>query len=125
VGFAYRYFAIHNADRIAKDVVASCETCQRTKYYTRPTVGVQYYELPKKPGRVVSIDIFGPLPKTGRGLKYVLVCMDQFSKYTKLYGMKNQKAETIMEILEEEYFTDVGKPKEIVTDNGGQFITNK
>ncbi|KMQ83166.1 retrotransposable element tf2 protein type 3 [Lasius niger] len=51
--------------------------------------------------------------------------MDQFSKFTKLYPMKNQKLETIMDTLQLEYFSEYGVPSEILTDNGGQFITNR
>lgn len=37
--FMNKYFVGFNFDRIIKDVVASCEICQATKYYTRPTIG--------------------------------------------------------------------------------------
>lgn len=50
---------------------------------------------------------------------------DQFSKYTRLYPMQNQQLDTIMEILETEYFRTVGLPEEILTDNAGQFLTNR
>lgn len=51
--------------------------------------------------------------------------MDQFSKYTKLYPMVNQKLDSIIQILEDEYFPNIGKPSVILTDNGGQFITDR
>lgn len=92
---------------------------------TRPTVGEQYYELPDVPGRIASLDIFGPLPKTAQGFKYILVIMDQFSKFVKLYLMKDQKLDTIIDVLNERFFEDVGIPETILTDNGGQFITRR
>ncbi|KMQ91596.1 reverse ribonuclease integrase [Lasius niger] len=123
--FVERYFSIHNLERVVRDVVASCEICQSTKYYTRPSRGLEYYDLPCRPGETISIDLFGPLPQTPRGNKYVLVAMDQFSKLTKLFPIKNQKLETIMDTLQLEYFGRVGIPTEILTDNGGQFVTNR
>ncbi|KMQ90526.1 reverse ribonuclease integrase [Lasius niger] len=123
--FVERYFSIHNLERVVRDVVASCEICQSTKYYTRPSRGMEYYDLPCRPGETVSIDLFGPLPQTPRGNKYVLVTMDQFSKLTNLFPIKNQKLETIMDTLQLEYFSRIGIPSEILTDNGGQFITNR
>lgn len=119
--FAERYFAIRNLDKLTRDVVASCITCIATKYYTRPTVGINYYELPEVPGHTVSIDIFGPLPKDGDGYQYILVILDHFLKLTKFYSMKNQKLETITEILQGQYIPEIGKPREILTDKGGQF----
>ncbi|XP_070167754.1 uncharacterized protein [Polyergus mexicanus] len=64
VDFINGYFAVQNLKRVARDVVASCCVCQATKYYTRPTRGVEYYNLPEKPSEIISIDLFGPLPKT-------------------------------------------------------------
>jgi len=123
--FASKYFKIKNLERLVRDVVASCDTCQATKYYTRPTRGVEYFVLPERPGKVVSIDIFGPLPQTPKGFKYILVVMDQFSKLTKLYPMKSQKLDAIMDALQLEHFPQLGMPEEILSDNGGQFITNR
>lgn len=39
--------------------------------------------------------------------------------------MTNQKLDSIMEVLENDYFPEVGRPETILTDNGGQFITNR
>ncbi|KMQ88181.1 retrovirus-related pol polyprotein from transposon [Lasius niger] len=123
--FLKQYFMLNNLERVVRDVVASCDVCQSTKYYTRPTRGVEYYDLPERPGQTVSVDIFGPLPQTPRGNKYILVAMDQFSKLTKLYPIKNQKLESIMDCLQLGYFSQIGIPIEILTDNGGQFITGR
>ncbi|XP_024876997.1 serine/threonine-protein kinase PRP4 homolog [Temnothorax curvispinosus] len=71
------------------------------------------------------MDIFGPLPKTAQGYKYVLVIMDQFSKFIKLYPMKDQKLDTILGLLEGRFFADIGIPQTILTDNGGQFVTDR
>ncbi|XP_071574667.1 uncharacterized protein [Temnothorax nylanderi] len=123
--FLKRYFDGANFARIARDVVASCEICQATKYYTRATVGSEYYDLPEAPGDTLSMDIFGPLPVTNQGHKYVLVLMDQFSKYVKLYPMRDQRLDTIIEMLESRFFAEIGIPETILTDNGGQFLTDR
>lgn len=105
--------------------MASCEVWHATKYYTRPTREMEYYRLPNRPGYTISLDLFGPLPQSTKGNKCVLVLMDQFSKLTSLYPMRNQKLETIMDTLQTEYFTKNGFPEEILTDNGGQFLTER
>lgn len=94
--------------------------------YTRPTRGPQYYELPSESGKVASLDLYGPLPRSHDGNNYVLVIMDQFTKYTKIYPIKNQKLKTLEHVIENWYIPDIGRtPEEILTDCGGQFITNK
>ncbi|KMQ90096.1 pol polyprotein [Lasius niger] len=125
VDFAERFFAVNNLERIVRDVVASCHECIATKYYTRPTRGIEYYELPDAPNKIIAVDIFGPLPQTPRGYKYILVTMDQFSKLTRLFVMKNQKLETITRTLDARYFDNTPVPSEILSDNGGQFITDR
>lgn len=123
--FVRRFFQVSNLERLARDVVASCEICQATKYYTRPTRGAEYFVLPEKLGQVISLNIFEPLPQTPQGNKYIIVTMDQFSKLTNLYVMKNKKLDAIMDALQIQHFLTNGVPRKILTDNGGQFVTNR
>lgn len=125
IAFAEQHFYGFNIAKVARDVVASCKLCIATKHYQRATEGTQYFNLPNAPGMVVSLDIFGPLPKTREGYRYLLVLMDQFSKYTRLYPMDNQILETIVTILQDQYFPEEGLPGAILTDNGGQFRTER
>lgn len=80
---------VDNLDRVVRDVVASCNDCIASKYYIRPTVGDQYFDLPQDTGLVTSVDLFEPLPKSYGGNKYVLVLTDLFSKHTALCPLKN------------------------------------
>lgn len=125
IGFAKRYFKVPNLDRLARDVVASCHTCLATKYYTRPTRGPEYYDLPEECNKVISLDIFGPLPRTRNGNRYVIVTMDQFTKFVNCYAVTNQSIETIMLTLDDRYLPSMGIPEVILTDNGGQFLTDR
>lgn len=122
VSFAKTYFAVPGLERLARDVVASCHVCIASKYYTRPSAGQQYYTLPDRPGLTVSIDIFGPLPTSTKRNKYVIVLMDHFSKFVRFFPVRNQKLDTIMGVMEEKYFVEVGIPETVVSDRGGQFV---
>lgn len=124
--FTRRYFDIENLERIARDVVASCNLCMATKVYSRPTRGPEYYDLPRDIRQVTSIDLYGPLPRSYDGNVYVLVAMDQFSKFTMMYSMRNQKLKTIEKVLEEFYFQYIGRvPRTILSDCGGQFVASR
>lgn len=75
---------------------------------------------------MTSLDLYGPLPRSFNGNNYVIVLVDQFSKYTKMYPIKDQKLKTLQQVVENWYVPDIGQvPKEILTDCGGQFITRK
>lgn len=125
VDFGKKYFEINNIDRITRDIVASCEICIATKYYTRPTRGIEYYELPDDKDKTISLDIFGPLPRTQSSNRYIIVMMDQFSKLTNCYPVTNQKLQTIIETIETKYLEKMPIPETILTDNGGQFLTEE
>ena len=41
-----------------------------------------------------SIDVLGPLPRTARGNKYILVVMDYFSRWVEILPVPDHTAET-------------------------------
>jgi hypothetical protein len=48
---------------------------------------------------MVAMDVFGPLPDTYQGMKYILVVMDYFSKWPEVFALEDQQAETIFKYL--------------------------
>jgi hypothetical protein len=81
-----RTFHMHNLGRKVRKYVASCDTCQRVKHPNRSYKTEWRSHLPTDPGVLCSVDIYGPLPKGRGGVKYILVLLDVFSKYIKLYA---------------------------------------
>ena len=69
------------------------------------------------------MDFFGPLTETKYGYEYILVMMDTFTKYTKLYPLKQATTEAAIRSLES-FTASIGKPERILADKGTQF-TNK
>ena len=59
--------------------------------------------------------------KNNRGYRYVLVCVDNFSKYGWTIPMKNKYATTIKEAFEQIITTSKRKPNLIETDDGKEF----
>lgn len=51
-----------------------------------------------------------------RGKKLILVIIDLFTKYVKIYPSERTNVEEIKKCLEN-YVTEVGKPKRMITDN--------
>lgn len=69
----------------------------------------------------IATDIMGPLPETERGNKYILVVADYFTKWTEAYPLKNMEAQTITEVLVEQFLTKLGVPEVIHSDQGRQY----
>ena len=58
------------------------------------------------------------VPLTRRGNKYILVIIDQFTKWIECYALPNQEAESVAKKLAEEFILRFGCPLELHTDQG-------
>ena len=65
--------------------------------------------------------MLGPLPVTSSGKKYILVLVDQFTKWVEFYPMADQGAETTARKLVEEFISRWGCPLELHSDQGRNF----
>jgi len=101
--------------------IACCDTCQRVKFPNRATTMEERSHLPSKPGALCAIDLFGSLPTSRGGVKYILVCYDVFSKHMKLYPLKAATTKACLNKMTNHYFLHVVKPEVILSDNGTQF----
>ena len=70
------------------------------------------------------MDILGPLPRTPRGNRYVLVISDYFTKRTESYAIPDQTATTIAEKVASEFVSCFGVPRQIHSDQGTNFESN-
>ena len=58
-----------------------------------------------------SIDVLGPLKRTPRGNKYILVVMDYFSKWIEILRETDQTAETCADTILNEVMSRFGCPQ--------------
>jgi transposase InsO family protein len=66
-------------------------------------------------------NIYGRLLTSRGGVRYILICLDVFSKSIKLYALKSAKTKACLNKLVNQYFGTVIAPKVILSDNGTQF----
>jgi hypothetical protein len=81
--------------------------------------------MPSKPRELLAVDLYGPLPQARAGLKHVFVCLDVFSKHVKLYPLWTATTGICLNKLTGHYFTQVRRPKSILSDHGTQFNNAK
>lgn len=111
-----------------KDVkkwVLSCDLCQRVKDNNVKMEGPYQIMRSDKPGDLVSVDFYGALPRSLGDMEYIFVVLDVFSKYVKLYPIKNENTVTILRKLFDHYIPEMGKPSRIIADHGTQFTSPK
>ena len=105
-----------------EDVCAdSCLTCQLNKKYGKtPRHGLGDYQAGARLERV-HLDLLGQLPLSERGNRYVLMVVDQFTKWLSCITLPDQSAGTVAESFFEEFVTLLGCPTQIHTDQGRNF----
>lgn len=109
--------------RIRK-VVAACDLCQKSKP-SKTNRGDLHSVVVEKPGQLVCLDLIGPLPKSRGGVTQLLVVVDAFSKYVRLYPLKRATTVSILNRILKDYVPQVQKPRRILSDNGTQFTSQK
>lgn len=115
-----------NMHQTISDYVKACTECKLIKpsnENTRVPTG-EYFD-PKTVGRVLSIDLIGPLPAS----KYhkhiwIIMVVDVFSKYVFAKACTRATANVITEFLEKDIFYRFETPEIIISDNVTQFTSN-
>ena len=114
-------FHVRNLERKLRKFIAHCDLCQRCKHPNRAVTVEERYHLPEKPGDVCAIDIYGNLPTSRTGVRYILLFHDVFSRYFTLYPLRSATTKACLSKLINKYFGGVIKPKCILSDNATQF----
>lgn len=97
-----------------------CERCQSAKD-TQPFVSsFMGHLLASRPNEILAID-FTVLEPSSSGLENVLVMTDVFTKYTLAVPTRDQRAETVAQVLVVEWFCKFGVPGRIHSDQGRNF----
>ena len=104
-----------------KEYLQSCATCNQSKKNTLPgRMPMRSYHA-GAPMERVHLDILGPLPRTEQGYEYVMVMVDQFTKWVEVAPLTSQTAEETARAAVETFFSRFGYPFEIFTDQGRNF----
>ena len=100
--------------------VRSCSVCNRQK---KPQKKPNAHQVQYHAGSLerIHIDILGPLIETPRGNQYVLVVVDQFTKWVECYALADQTVERVAITLVSEFIGRFGCPLELHSDQGRNF----
>lgn len=116
-------FFIKNLNHRARKLLLSCDSCQKNKILTRPCLAPMENIIPEKPGDLLSVDFFGPLPATRGNLKSILITVDAFSRFVVLYPIRRQTTKTAIRKIFDDYIPKYGKVSRIINDHGSQFTS--
>ena len=102
----------------------ACDICQRTVAKGK-VANVPLGKMPAidTPFGRVAVDIVGPIqPVIDKKNRYILTLVDYATRYPEAEPMNDVHAETVAETLVN-MFTRVGIPREILSDQGSQFMS--
>ena len=71
--------------------------------------------IPTKPLEIISIDFVVDLPKTNKGNIHMLTVVDNFTKFVRLYGVKDRTAKTAAKCIYD-YVMNLGIPLKLYSD---------
>ena len=111
-----------------KDIKQLCMTCKDCQMHARKTVydrtPITAVVRPSNTFEVVNCDLIGPFEqKSAGGHMYVLVLVDQCSRWVEAIPLRNCSAKSTCDALLE-IFARTGIPKVIISDNGTNFTSS-
>ena len=101
--------------------VSSCSTCNKSKKANRKAKAELVTYHAGIPMKRVHLDILGPFMESENRNRYVLVMIDQFTKWLEVQALPTQTAKVVAEAAVNGFFSRMGCALNIHTDQGKNF----
>ena len=104
--------------------VSSCNICsinKKANIKAKAPLGLYHAGAPMER---VHIDILGPLQPSLTGNKYILMIIDQFTKWVECIPLATQTADVVARAAVNNFFTRFGVPLQLHSDQGKNFESN-
>jgi len=102
--------------------VQSCEVCLVNKRNQRK-IATQPMSLPIGPWTHVAVDYIGPLPTTNKGNKYILTCIDRYTRMVEAFVTTDVDTFTTAKLIVEGVVCRHGLFDVLQSDRGSGFVS--
>ena len=89
-------FYVFRLRPLLSEILSTCDTCQRSKYPSAKLQPLMQSILTDRPGELLSMDFYGPLPTFTSGSKYLRSTINVFSKFVIFYPIKKANTATVI-----------------------------
>lgn len=106
-----------------KEYCQTCPECQLTSGRTpayAPLIPLPVIDVPFER---IGVDVVGPVERSQAGNRFILVISDYATRYPEAYPLRDVTAKQIASALLK-FFSQVGIPKEVLTDQGTNFMSH-
>jgi hypothetical protein len=103
-----------------KQFIRECPICQKMSQIKPAIKAAKFVQEHSEPMKYISMDTIGPLPVDEDGNKYILVMIDNFSRFIDLHSTKTVEALPAAKAVLQ-HIGRFGAPEAILSDNGTQF----
>ena len=101
--------------------IATCGACCWNKSVRKtPKAPLENYQA-GHPGDRIHMDLLGPFCESASGKRYVLMVIDQFTRWLEIRPLVTQDAQSVAQAFFEQYVVRFGVPVMIHTDQGRNF----
>ena len=102
----------------------TCIPCQKAKVVRHNSAPVTNIECIGEKFGQVHIDIVGPIHSTNSRYRYLLTCVDRFSRWCEAFPILDTSAETVAKTFIANWIARFGVPITITSDQGTNFESN-
>ncbi|GFX63849.1 hypothetical protein TNCV_4401431 [Trichonephila clavipes] len=103
--------------------VKNCLDCIKYKASNQKPSGLLQIPVPAQRFENFAVDLFGPLPESKDGKRWILIIEDCTTKWVELFALPNATAKECAITLIEEVLLRYGFPRRLISDNGTQFVS--
>jgi len=104
--------------------ITKCTTCAKNRFALRRHTTPLTLFPGTEPLTDLSVDIFGHIPASKNGDRFILVITDRFAKLTKCVAFQRMTAMSVASAIIDAWLSAYGPPDWILSDQGPQFMSN-
>ncbi|GFX53673.1 hypothetical protein TNCV_1596191 [Trichonephila clavipes] len=104
-------------------LVKNCPDCIKYKASNQKPSGLLQTPVPAQRFETLAIDLFGPLPESKDGKRWILIIGNCTTKWVELFALPNAPAKECAITLIEEVLLKYDIPRRLISDNGTQFVS--